>query len=399
MSTTVSSSSATGPLPERAVPSVQVIPLRFTGSGSEYFRIWIVNTLLLVLTLGLYLPWARVRKLRYVYGNTVVQGVPLDFHGDPRKMFRGHAYISVLFMAYLLATNASPVAGLIAALILAALWPWLIHLSLRFRLAHTSWRGLRFAFTGQTRDAYVAFGPAAAVGALVLGSGAFVNPEAKEAPGLAEMANSAAVLVAMLLAPWLWHRIKTYQQSHLAYGRLVTRFKAPLRSFYGVVLKAGGLMLLGVALVMLAVFVELGWGRGAPAMPSPGEMGSVLVFARLALEVALIYLLFYVLATSYFRCQMQNLVWTNTGNHFIRFKSRLRLPALAWLMAKNTLLLVLTLGLYWPFAFIAMTRLRLEAVHLHTRIPLDSLLAHNRGPVRETAGDAAGDIFGADLGL
>lgn len=183
MSTTPSSSSASGLLPERAVPSVQVIPLRFTGSGSEYFRIWIVNSLLLVLTLGLYMPWARVRKLRYVYGNTVVQGVPLDFHGDPRKMFRGHAYISVLFMAYLAATNASPVAGLIAALILAALWPWLIHLSLRFRLAHTSWRGLRFAFTGQTRDAYVAFGPAAAVGALVLGSGAFVNPES-DAPAI-----------------------------------------------------------------------------------------------------------------------------------------------------------------------------------------------------------------------
>ena len=364
MSTTPSSSSASGLLPERAVPSVQVIPLRFTGSGSEYFRIWIVNSLLLVLTLGLYMPWARVRKLRYVYGNTVVQGVPLDFHGDPRKMFRGHAYISVLFMVYLLATNASPVAGLIAALILAALWPWLIHLSLRF----------------------------------VLGSGAFVNPES-DAPGLADMVNSAAVLVAMLLAPWLWHRIKTYQQSHLSYGRLVTRFKAPLRSFYGVVLKASGLMLLGVALVGLAVFVELGWARGAPAMPSPGEMGSVLVFARLALVVFLVYLLFYVLATSYFRCQMQNLVWTNTGNRSIRFKSRLRLPALAALTAKNTLLLALTLGLYWPFAFIAMTRLRLEAVHLHTRVPLDALLAHNQGPVGETAGDAAGDIFGADLGL
>ena len=46
-----------------------------------------------------------------------------------------------------------------------------------------------------------------------------------------------------------------------------------------------------------------------------------------------------------------------------------------------------------------LARLRLEAVHLHTRVPLDALLAHNQGPVGETAGDAAGDIFGADLGL
>ena len=39
--------------------------LGFTASGSEYFRIWIVNLLLTLGTLGLYYPWARVRKLRY----------------------------------------------------------------------------------------------------------------------------------------------------------------------------------------------------------------------------------------------------------------------------------------------------------------------------------------------
>jgi len=39
-------------------------PIGFTASGSEYFRIWIVN-LLLVVTLGLCLPWAKVRKLQY----------------------------------------------------------------------------------------------------------------------------------------------------------------------------------------------------------------------------------------------------------------------------------------------------------------------------------------------
>ena len=36
--------------------------LRFTGSGSEYFKIWIVNVLLTIITLGMYYPWAKVRN-------------------------------------------------------------------------------------------------------------------------------------------------------------------------------------------------------------------------------------------------------------------------------------------------------------------------------------------------
>lgn len=66
-------------------------PTEFTASGSEYFRIWIVNLLLIVLTLGIYLPWAKVRKLKYFYRNTGLGGDALDFHGEPKKMLRGTA--------------------------------------------------------------------------------------------------------------------------------------------------------------------------------------------------------------------------------------------------------------------------------------------------------------------
>ncbi|MFT6387486.1 MAG: hypothetical protein ACJAUP_000857 [Cellvibrionaceae bacterium] len=42
--------------------------LRFEGKGFEYFKIWMVNILLTIVTLGLYYPWAKVRHLRYFYG-------------------------------------------------------------------------------------------------------------------------------------------------------------------------------------------------------------------------------------------------------------------------------------------------------------------------------------------
>jgi len=52
----------------------------FTGSGSEYFKIWIVNILLTIVTLGIYYPWARVRSNRYLYGNSSMEGKNFDYH-------------------------------------------------------------------------------------------------------------------------------------------------------------------------------------------------------------------------------------------------------------------------------------------------------------------------------
>ena len=53
------------------------LKVKFTGSGSEYFRIWLVNLLLSAVTLGLYLPFAKSRRLRYFYANTHIAGQPL----------------------------------------------------------------------------------------------------------------------------------------------------------------------------------------------------------------------------------------------------------------------------------------------------------------------------------
>ncbi|GAB4090171.1 YjgN family protein [Hydrogenophaga soli] len=387
--------------PESAdIKAAQIIPLEFTGSGSEYFRIWIVNTLLAALTLGLYLPWARVRKLRYVYGNTLVDGEPLDFHGDPRKMFRGHVLVSGLFLAYLMAGNASPLAEMVAALLLGGLWPWLVNLSMRFRLHHTSWRGLRFAFTGRTADAYAAFGSLTVWGVLSLGIVVYVEAD-REMAGWAPRVSLCVLGVGALLFPWLWHRIKTYQQGHCAYGTLKLRFKGTVGAFYGVALKAAGIALAGLLLAALVFWLELRLSTGQTTTEKlfSKEGPAVGLVLRLMLEVMVITGGCYLWSLAFYRAAMQNLVWSHTGNQLLRFKSRLRVADVMKLTLKNTLLLGLTLGLYWPFAYIAMTRLRLQAVRVHTRYPLDMLQAEVQATTNETAGDAAGELLGADLGL
>ena len=72
----------------------------FTGSGQEYFGIWIVNVVLSIITLGLYVPWARVRTRRYFYENTNLFGSPFEYLAEGRQIFLGYLIVVVLYLAY-----------------------------------------------------------------------------------------------------------------------------------------------------------------------------------------------------------------------------------------------------------------------------------------------------------
>ena len=57
--------------------------LRFTGTGKEFFGIWIINVVLSICTLGIYSAWAKVRTKRYFYGNTILAGSSFEYVANP----------------------------------------------------------------------------------------------------------------------------------------------------------------------------------------------------------------------------------------------------------------------------------------------------------------------------
>ena len=69
-----------------ASQDIEPHPLRFTGSGAEFLRVWLVNVLLTIVTLGFYTPWARRRTAQYFFGHTLVAGSPLEFTAQQRRM-------------------------------------------------------------------------------------------------------------------------------------------------------------------------------------------------------------------------------------------------------------------------------------------------------------------------
>ena len=368
------------------------LAVQFTGSGSEYFRIWIVNLLLMLVTLGFYYPWAKVRRLRYFYGNTIVDGAPLDFHGDPKKMLRGYLLTGALVMLYSTAGNFSPLAGLAAFVLVAALWPALFKSSMQFRLANTSWRGLRFRFRGTLGGAYRALLPLFVPGAVLLALIA-VEPAGRE-PSATFAFTAGGVVVAMLLTgPWLWWNLKSYQHNHYALGQLQTELRSTVGAFYAVFLRTIVVLLAAGAAVGVIVALV---GGGVPW--TGGRRGAAVVVASI-LGLLVTFLVIQVLVRPYFMSRMQNLLWSRTGNSSLRFRSQLNLRPLVGLTLKNWLLTVLTLGLYGPFAAIALARMRLQAISVTTRISPDALLAQVQSHEGDAAGDAAGDLLGIDIGL
>jgi uncharacterized membrane protein YjgN (DUF898 family) len=372
--------------------------LEFTGRGGEYFRIWIVNLLLTLLTLGIYSAWAKVRRLQYFHRNTRLAGSAFDYHARPLAILAGRAVAVAGLLAYTVVSELEPLAAVaLFALYLAGL-PWIVHRALRFRLANTSWRGIRFGFGGTVGGAYRSLmlpvlGWGGALGA-ALAAVALLTPVpwAALAP--------AAFVGAYALVPLLHHRLKRYHHGRARLGTLEGEFTARTRQFYGIyvrtLLLAIALLASAVALVALVVVAIGGVGRAAAAIDeAPGGPQAVIGVALLAVAGTWFAL---TMLGPYFQARLQNLVWSRTriGPH--RFVSRVRARVLWAIRVTNFVLVAVSFGLWLPFAAVRVARYRIGSVDVAVLGDLDRIVATERDRVA-AFGEEAADLFDLDIGL
>lgn len=128
--------------------------LKFNGTGGELFSVLLVNWILIVITFGLYYPWAKANKLKYMYESTTLNDDEFEFRGTGREMFVGFIKAVVLFgiigfVVYTLIKSRMILAGILTFYAcLLVIIPLVIHGSYRYRLSHSSWRGIRFRYDG-----------------------------------------------------------------------------------------------------------------------------------------------------------------------------------------------------------------------------------------------------------
>ncbi|WP_172424275.1 YjgN family protein [Vandammella animalimorsus] len=148
------------PRADKSKIPVKAYPLKFTGTGAQYFRVWFVNVLLLILTLGIYTPWARKRTAEYFFSHSVIARSPLEFHASIKRMVIGFFIFLGLYKLFDWAISHDNLLLVGLALTSAAVAiPFLWGSAKRFRVTATRWRGLRLRFGTNWKEIYWASWP------------------------------------------------------------------------------------------------------------------------------------------------------------------------------------------------------------------------------------------------
>ena len=136
--------------------SFSYVPFEFRGNAKEYFKIWIVNVFLTLITLGIYSAWAKVRSKRYIYANTYLKESNFEYNANPIRILIGRLIVALFFALFYInfkILHNQKVATVIAAIFLLLL-PWLIRQAIAFKLKVTTYRNLQFHFLAKARTLY-----------------------------------------------------------------------------------------------------------------------------------------------------------------------------------------------------------------------------------------------------
>jgi uncharacterized membrane protein YjgN (DUF898 family) len=334
---------------------------RFTGTTAEYFRIWIVSLCLSLATLGIYSAWAKVRKKRYLYAHTLLDGTGLEYRASPLAILRGRVIALAMFGGFALAGHVLPAAQLVLIVVLLAAMPWIVVASSRFNARNTAWRNITFAFDGGLREATKVF-----IGL-----------------GLATLATLG------LLFPYFRMRRARFIVEHHRFG--ATRFEAKLdNGGFFVTYLVAALMVIGAGVLAIgAMTISLALGMKG----SPGEDAVLAV----VLSVVAMYAS-YIAIYAFVRARIGNLTANGTSVGTLRCRSTLRIRDLVWLYLSNVVAVLATFGLATPWVIVRLSRYRAERLELVGEAPLDQF-ASAQAQAGTATGSEVSDLFDVDVSL
>ncbi len=320
-------------------------PAAFSGSGSEYFKIWIVNVALTILTLGIYSAWAKVRTKRYFYANTTIDNSPFEYTGKPLSILMGRL-VALAVLCIVVAGTQLPSLQLQAAFWLLCglaaipVFPWLMIASLSFNARHTRYRNVPFRFVGDYSQGLKTW----------------------------FMAKLQALSYTAMF------KAAAFRVNNCRYGE--TRFE----------LHGNGL------------------GIFKPRANAAGIFFLVLVTTSIALSViginpmGLPFGAAAIAAYTYKWVHAKNYQWNHTRLEECTFESTMTYGGFLKLSLSNLALTFLTLGLYYPWAKVNITRYRCANFALHSPRSLDTYVAVAPRHANVIGSEVA-EITGTEFGI
>jgi uncharacterized membrane protein YjgN (DUF898 family) len=382
----------------------QDLAFDFTGNGWEYFKIWIVNILLTILTLGIYSAWAKVRTEQYFYGNTLLDGASFRYTAKPMTILKGRLIAVATFVVFSLAQEFMPPLALIMIAAFLIALPAIIVRAMAFKLGNSVHRNVAFGFRRSYKQAYAVFlGPTLALVVLVAVFGFGVQAMGGGENGSAAVGIGIAMLAYLLGIPFFNYLASSFYVNNSRYGDSDFAYAGGAGGFY----KLYGMTLLIALLAMVAIGLAVGAVAGESlamlnqVRAAGGEVDGGQAIMLLMSQGALLLVLVpaYTLIFAYFQAKRFNLIYGNSvlADNY-GFRAALRTGGLAWLYLSNMLLIVITLGLAIPWAKVRTARYHLDNLAFVAADDLNRFAAAQQERV-SALGDEFGEVFDLEVGI
>lgn len=334
----------------------KVHPFEFHGKSGEFFKIWIVNICLTIVTLGIYSAWAKVRTNQYFYGHTTLAGSSFEYTAKPMTILKGRLVAVFVLILYSISTSFFPLITPVFILAFIIILPWLICRSLKFRAVNSRYRNLSFNFSGTYGQAfcnYILF-PVLSVFTLYL-----VYP----------------------LVIKIQHR---WYINNSSYGQ--TKFTSSLSAkpiFFA--------CFIGLIVLIAAFAGFFGLLLGGNLM---ADMESNPLAPFLGLALLPVYYAVYV----YVHTKIVNATMNSTKLDEHRFESHLKTGKMFWLLITNTLAIMVSLGLLIPWTHIRMARYKAECTQFIATGDLDEF-TRGAADQQNALGEELGEAMDLEFGI
>ncbi len=345
--------------------------LEFRGNTMEYFKIWIVNIFLSIVTLGIYSAWAKVRTNRYFYANTFYQNSSFEYTADPLNILKGRAIIVAFYGLFIFSAQVllNPIiAGGIFLLFILAL-PWFINRAIKFKLKYVKHRSINFRYDENAPSFYKFFLLHMVINIVTIG----------------------------LAYPYSLNKFKKLLIDNSKFGNSEFQYagetKNMYKQFFKVLGSYIGYILAPMFVLGLVSYFLIPQGMGLASNPS--------LFVILAAGAAIASYIFFIIVgfaiKGFYDAYITNYVWSNTTIKENSFQSTLKPLALAWIYISNIFAIIFSLGLLTPWAKIRVAKYKCENFAI-AATDISSFIATQQEN-QSALGEETGDFFDIDIGI
>jgi uncharacterized membrane protein YjgN (DUF898 family) len=343
-------------------------------------KLTIVNFLLGLVTFSIYRFWAKTNVRRHIWSCVHINGEPLEYTGTGKELFLGAL---IVFCAIILPIGVligiitlvdgpnSPyiiVVQMLVTIIFMVFWGFALYRARRYQLSRTNWRGIRGALVGSAMTySLLSFG--------------------------SQIARSMSF-------GWATPVMNTVLQEQIIndmrFGDAAFKFKGRAGPLYPTYAICWVLTVIGViaAIVMASMYFS---GLPTDSQVEANTDNPFTDFRKVAIIIA------GILAFLFFTLFVLPALWSiyiakdiRTFANYTRFDgAQFHIEATAgsvvWLALGNILLLVLTLGIAWPYMNQRLVRFVVDRLRLEGQIDVDRI-RQSQAPLLKR-GEGLADAF------